>query len=41
MTDNQKSGTTYRLMHELNYSESHVERLRSNALTHLRSLLYG
>lgn len=40
-TDNQKSGATYRLMHELNYSESHIERLRSDALTHLRTLLYG
>ena len=41
MSDNQKSGATYRLMSELNYSESHIERLRSNALQHLRSLLYG
>ncbi len=40
MTDNQKSGATYRLMDELSYSESHIERLRSNALNHLRSLLY-
>lgn len=40
-TDNQKSGATYRLMHELNYSESHIERLRSNALNHLRCILYG
>ena len=40
MSDNQKSGATYRLMSELNYSESHIERLRSNALNHLRSLLY-
>ncbi|GAB6174484.1 hypothetical protein JCM15765_39620 [Paradesulfitobacterium aromaticivorans] len=40
MTDNRKSGATYRLMNELNYSESHIERLRSNALNHLRSLLY-
>lgn len=38
---NQKSGATYRLMSELNYSESHIERLRSNALNHLRCLLYG
>jgi DNA-directed RNA polymerase specialized sigma subunit len=41
MVDNQKSGATYRLMNELNYSESHVERLRSAALNHLRGLLYG
>lgn len=40
MADNQKSGATYRLMDELSYSESHIERLRSNALNHLRSLLY-
>lgn len=40
MTDNRKSGATYRLMDEMNYSESHIERLRSNALNHLRSLLY-
>jgi DNA-directed RNA polymerase specialized sigma subunit len=40
MTNNQKSGATYRLMNELNYSESHIERLRSNALNHLRCLLY-
>jgi hypothetical protein len=39
--DNQKSGATYRLMSALNYSESHIERLRSKALNHLRSLLYG
>ena len=41
MGDNQKSGATYRLMNELNYSESHVERLRSYALNHLRSMLFG
>jgi DNA-directed RNA polymerase specialized sigma subunit len=41
MSDNQKSGATYRLMNELNYSESHVERMRSNALNRLRVLLYG
>jgi len=41
MSDNQKSGATYRLMTELNYSESHVERLRGNALNHLRSMLFG
>jgi len=40
MTGNQKSGATYRLMDEFSYSESHIERLRSNALNHLRSLLY-
>jgi hypothetical protein len=39
--DNQNSGATYRLMDELSYSESHVERLRSRALSHLCSLLYG
>jgi len=41
MGDNQNSGATYRLMDDLEYSESHVERLRSRALGHLRSLLYG
>jgi len=41
MNDNQKSGATYRLMDELSYSESHVERMRSNTLNHLRALLYG
>ena len=41
MTTNQKSGATYRLMAQLNYSESHVERLRSKALNHIRTLLYG
>lgn len=41
MGDNQKSGATYRLINELNYSESHVERLRAAALNHLRGLLYG
>ena len=41
MGNNQKSGATYRLMADLNYSESHVERLRSNALNRLRTLLYG
>lgn len=41
MTDNQKSGATYRLMDELSYSESHIERLRSNALNNLRSKLFG
>lgn len=41
MGDNRKSGATYRLMVELNYSESHIERLRSNALNHLRSKLFG
>lgn len=41
ITDNQKSGATYRLMNELSYSESQIERLRSNSINHLRSLLYG
>ena len=41
MTDNRKSGATYRLMDEMSYSESHIERLRSRALGHLRSLLYA
>jgi len=41
MTDNQKSGATYRLMDFLNYSESHIERLRSNSLRRLTCLLYG
>lgn len=41
MYGNQKSGATYRLMDELNRSERTVERLRSNSLNHLRSLLFG
>jgi len=41
MGEKQKYGATYRLMDELKYSESQIERLRSNALCHLRSLLYG
>jgi len=41
MADNQKSGATYRLMSELQYSESHIERLRAYALSHLRSKLFG
>ena len=41
MGDNKKTGATYRLITELNYSESHVERMRSNALNRLRVLLYG
>lgn len=38
MTVNWKYGATYRLMSELSYSESYIERLRSNAPNHLRSL---
>ena len=41
MSNDLRSGATVRLMHKLNYSESHVERLRSNALKHLRMLLFG
>lgn len=41
MNGNQKSGATYRLMEVFNRSERTVERLRSNALNHLRSLLFG
>ncbi|MFA5638385.1 MAG: hypothetical protein WC961_05845 [Anaerovoracaceae bacterium] len=41
MGDNQKSGATYRLMDELNYSERKIEQMRSNALKHLRILLFG
>lgn len=41
MGENQKSGATYRLINELNYSESHIERMRSKALRHLRILLFG
>ena len=41
MGDSQRSGAAYRLMSELGYSESHVERMRSNTLKHLRVLLYG
>ena len=38
---NQRSGATMRLMGELNYSGSHVERIRSTALNHLRTMLFG
>lgn len=41
MGENLKSGATYRLVQQLNYSESHVERLRSNALSRLQTLLFG
>lgn len=41
MRENQKSGATYRLMNELNYSQSQVERLRASALSHLRIMLFG
>jgi hypothetical protein len=41
MSENRKSGATCRLMHELNYSERKIELMRSNALRHLRSLLFG
>ena len=36
-----RSGATARLMTELNYTERHIERLRSKALKHLQILLYG
>jgi hypothetical protein len=36
-----RSGATARLMVELNYTERHVERLRSKALKHLQVLLFG
>ena len=39
--DNRKSGATYRLMKEYQYCERKVEKMRSNALKHLRVLLYG
>ena len=41
MTGNRKSGATYRLMHELGYSERTIDRMRSNALNHIRLLLIG
>jgi hypothetical protein len=41
MCDNQKSGATYRLMSELSYSERKIEQMRSDALKHLRILLFG
>jgi len=41
MGDNQKSGATYRMMSDLDYSERHVERMRSSSLKHLRLLLFG
>jgi hypothetical protein len=41
MSGNQRSGAAYRLMGILNYSESHIERLRSKALSALRQMLYG
>ena len=39
--DNKRSGATYRLMAEFGYCESKVERIRAQALKHLRTLLYG
>jgi len=36
-----RSGATTRLMSDMNYTERHVERLRSKALRHLQLLLYG
>jgi hypothetical protein len=41
MSGNQRSGATYRLMGLLNYSESHIERMRAKALSGLRQMLYG
>jgi len=41
MTDNLKSGATYRLMDEYKYSERKIEQMRSNALKHLCVLLLG
>jgi len=41
MGDNRKSGATYRLMSELSYSERKIEQMRSDALKHLRILLFG
>lgn len=41
MGDKQKSGATYRMVNQLSYSESHIERMRSKALRHLRLLLFG
>ena len=41
MGDNQKTGATYRLMSQYNYSERKIEQLRSNALKRLSKLLYG
>jgi hypothetical protein len=41
MSGNQRSGATYRLSGILNYSESHIERMRSKALSSLKQMLYG
>ena len=40
-SDNQRSGANARLQYKLNYSESHVERLRQKALSRLTLMLYG
>lgn len=41
MSENLRSGASVRLQHELNYSERHIDRLRSNALDELAYLLLG
>jgi len=41
MGDSQKSGATYRLMSDLNYSERKIEYMRSNTLKKLTILLFG
>jgi len=41
MSANQKSGATARLITQLNYSEAHIERLRSKALSRFTVLLFG
>ena len=41
MSDNLRSGATSRLSEDLNFTERHVDRLRSKALRRLQLLLYG
>ncbi|GHV12207.1 hypothetical protein FACS1894219_04690 [Clostridia bacterium] len=41
MCGSQRSGATHRLMAQLEYSESHTERLRSLTLKRLQTLLLG
>lgn len=41
MAGSQRSGATSRLRIELSFSEAHIERLRSKALSHLSLMLFG
>ena len=41
MNDNLRSGSTMHLADELSYSESHIKRLRQQALARMQGYLYG